>query len=65
MWPMTKNQRASTSKYLYDISKGIAVLAVIGNLVQGKWELPSIFLGIATSTLFFIGAYILEGGEKQ
>ncbi len=61
MWPMTKKQRESTAKYLYDISKGIALLAVIGNLVQGKWELPSIFLGIATSVLFFIGAYILEG----
>ena len=58
---MTKKQRESTAKYLYDISKGIALLAVVGNIVQGKWELPSIFLGIATSVLFFIGAYILEG----
>ena len=65
MWSMTKKQRESTAKYLYDISKGIALLAVIGNLVQGKWELPSIFLGIATSILFFIGAYILEGGKNN
>ncbi len=58
---MTKKQRESTAKYLYDISKGIALLAVVGNIVQGKWELPSIFLGIATAILFFIGAYIIEG----
>jgi hypothetical protein len=29
---MTKKQRESVSKYLYDISKGIALLAVIGNV---------------------------------
>ena len=58
---MIKKQRESTAKYLYDISKGIALLAVVGNIVQGKWELPSIFLGIATAILFFIGAYIIEG----
>lgn len=58
---MTKKQRESTAKYLYDISKGIALIAVIGNLVQGKWELPSIFLGISTSVMFFFGAYLLEG----
>ena len=58
---MTKKQREGTAKYLYDISKGIALLAVVGNIVQGKWELPSIFLGIATAILFFIGAYIIEG----
>ena len=62
---MTKKQRESTTRYLYDISKGIALLAVIGNLVQGKWELPSIFLGIATSVLFFIGAYTLEGERNN
>ena len=62
---MTKKQRESISKYLYDISKGIALIAVIGNVVQGKWELPSIFLGIATSILFFIGAYLLEGVKNN
>ena len=58
---MTKKQRENTSKYLYDISKGIILLAVIGNLVQGKWILSSVFLGVATSIMFYIGAYMLDG----
>ena len=62
---MTKKQRESTAKYLYDISKGTALLAVVGNVIQGKWEIPSIFLGIATSILFFIGAYLLEGVKNN
>ena len=33
---MTKKQRESISKYLHDISKGVALIAVIGNVVQGK-----------------------------
>ena len=57
---MNKEQRKSVSKYLYDISKGIALLAVIGNIVQGKWDLLGLVFGIITSIIFFIGAYILE-----
>lgn len=62
---MTKKQRESTAKYLYDVSKGTALLAVIGNIVQGKWELPVILLGIVTSIIFYVGAYILEGVENN
>lgn len=29
---MTRKQKESTAKYLYDISKGIALLAVVGNI---------------------------------
>ena len=33
---MTKKQRESTAKYLYDISKGIALLAIVGDFVKEK-----------------------------
>jgi len=33
---MNKNQRENTAKYLYDISKGIALLAVVGNIVKDQ-----------------------------
>lgn len=62
---MNKKQKENTAKYLYDISKGTVLLAVIGNIVQGKWELPVIFLGVATSIVFYIGAYILEGDKDN
>lgn len=57
---MNKKQRENTAKYLYDISKGIALLAVVGNLVQGKWDILSLIFGVSTSIMFFIGAYLLE-----
>ena len=31
---MNKKQRENTAKYLYDISKGVALVAVIGNIVK-------------------------------
>lgn len=73
-WHVLWTMRATLSVAIYALCKNLAVsvtsgvlslLAVIGNLVQGKWELPSIFLGIATSVLFFIGAYTLEGGKSN
>ena len=57
---MTKKQRESAAKYLYDISKGIALLAVVGNIVQGKWSLLTFFFGISSSVIFFIVAFMLE-----
>lgn len=59
---MNKKQRESTSKYFYDISKGIALLAVIDNMVKGRWDIPTLIFGFIGAVIFFIGAYILEGG---
>lgn len=53
---MTKKQRESTAKYLYDISKGIALLTVVGNLTKDKWDITVIILGfLATIYLFLMG----------
>lgn len=62
---MNDKQRENTAKYLYDISKGIILLAVIGNIVQGMWDIVSLVLGIITSAILFISAYILEGVKKN
>ena len=59
---MNKKQRESAAKYLYDISKGIALLSVIGNLLKEKWDIPVIIIGILTTISLFIWAQILEGG---
>ena len=62
---MNKKQRKSTASYLYDISKGIAIVAIVGNIVQGKTDVTSIVFGIAGVIIFFIIAYIIEGGIKN
>ena len=59
--PVNQRQKESTAKYLYDISKGIAILAVVGNMVQGKWGIVSLALGFIGAFAFFISAYLLEG----
>ncbi|MFP4480154.1 MAG: hypothetical protein ACLFOA_04745 [Desulfohalobiaceae bacterium] len=54
-------QRDSTAKYLYDLSKGIALLTVIKPLWEpGVATLPIIF-GVTATCLFFSWAYVLEG----
>ncbi len=58
---MNKHQRISTAKYLYDMSKGVALLAIVGNIVQGKWVMLDLVAGFVSTLIFFIFAYILEG----
>lgn len=57
---MNKHQRISTAKYLYDISKGVALLAIVGNIVQGKWDLPVYIFGFVGMLVFFTFAYLIE-----
>ena len=59
---MNKEQRKNTSKYLYDVSKGVALLSVIDNSIKQKWELPVIVLGSITAIFFYLWAYILDEG---
>lgn len=58
---MNKKQREGFAKYLYDISKGVALLSVIGNLIKEKWDVSVIIIGILTTISLFIWAQILEG----
>lgn len=57
---MNKKQRESTAKYLYDISKGIALLTVVGNFVKEKLDIPVIISGILATLIFFFWAHSLE-----
>ncbi|MBW8050922.1 MAG: hypothetical protein FVQ77_11415 [Cytophagales bacterium] len=57
---MNKHQRISTAKYLYDMSKGVALLAIVGNIVQDKLDLFNLTFGFVCTAAFFIFAYTLE-----
>ncbi len=58
---MNDQQRDSMAKYMYDLSKGIALLSVIKPLWEpGAAVLPIIF-GVTATCLFFSWGYVLEG----
>jgi len=57
---VNRKQKESTAKYLYDISKGIALLVVIGNMVQGKWDIITLTFGSIGAFVFFIGHTYLK-----
>ena len=62
---MNVRQKSSTAKYFYDISKGIALVAVVGALAQQEWSIPRILSGIFGTIIFFTFAYLIEGGIKN
>lgn len=62
---MIKRQRENTAKYLYDISKGVVLLSVVGNLIKEEWDIPVIIIGLAVTFMFFLWAYIIDGGDKN
>ncbi len=62
---MNKRQKESTAKYFYDMSKGIALLAAVGNIVQEKWHIPTLIFGFIGAISFFVSAYMLEGDMKD
>ncbi len=62
---MSNRQRESTAKFLYDMAKGIGLIAVVGGLVGGQVNWWGVSLGlIAMGCLFFI-AYWLDGEEAK
>lgn len=61
---MTKRQRENIAKYLYDISKIIFTLAVLGNLLtKEKFDILAFLFGIIFSASTFISAFILDKKE--
>ncbi|MEK7765704.1 MAG: hypothetical protein AAB368_05655 [bacterium] len=58
---MTKRQRESTAKYLYDLSKGVILITVIGPVVSGQFSWTLLFVGLSGTLGFFAWAYWLEG----
>ncbi len=59
---MNTNQRQNTAKYLYDISKGIALVAVVGNIIKDQWNLSNLLFGLFAAIGFFIQGYVIDGG---
>ena len=53
------------ASFAYDMSKGVALLAIVGNIVQGKWVMLHLAAGFVSTLIFFIFAYILERGIKN
>ena len=58
---MSGRQRDSTAKFLYDMAKGIGLIAMVGGLVSGQASWWSAILGLFGMCTFFLMAYWLEG----
>ena len=61
---MTDRQRDSVAKFLYDMAKGIGLIAVVGGMVGGQVDWRAVILGFLATTTFFLIAYWLEGQES-
>ena len=58
---MTGKQRDSSAKFLYDMAKGIGLIAVVGGTVGGQVSWRSVIVGATAMVVLFVGAYLLEG----
>ena len=58
---MTDRQRDSTAKFLYDMAKGVGLIAVVGGMVSGQATGSSVVLAVVGMMGLFFGAYWLEG----
>jgi fucose 4-O-acetylase-like acetyltransferase len=62
---MSDRQRESTAKFLYDMAKGVGLIAVVGGMVSGQVNWWSVILGLFGMSTFFLMAYWLEGRETN
>ncbi len=58
---MTDRQRDSTAKFLYDMAKGVGLIAVVGGMVSGQTSRTGVASGLAVMLVLFMTAYWLEG----
>ena len=58
---MTDKQRDNTAKFLYDLAKGVGLIAVVGGMVSGQATLTSAILGLLAMGALFLWAYWLDG----
>lgn len=58
---MTDRQRDSTAKFLYDMAKGVGLIAVVGGMISGQATGSSVLLAVVGMMGLFFGAYWLEG----
>ena len=57
---MNDRQRESAAKFLYDLSKGIALLTVVSPWITGQSSWLTVLLGGLATVVFFAWAYWLE-----
>ena len=60
---MNAHQRESAAKFLYDMAKGVGLIAVVGGVVGGQATDTSVILGFVAMTELFLFAQWLEGEE--
>ncbi len=61
---LNKKQKDSLAKYVYDLSKVVFTLSVVGQLIAGKeFKLWVFISGIIMTVLFFILGLTLEKEE--
>jgi len=61
---MTDQQRESAAKFLYDMAKGIGLIAIVGGSVSGQASATSATLGFVAMGALYVWAYWLEGQER-
>ena len=57
---MNQLQKSSASKFLYDITKGILLVTVAGNLMQQQSNIIAVTVGFIVALFTYILAYQLE-----
>ncbi len=60
---MNQRQRENTAKYLYDLSKGSALIAVVGNIVSEKRNFTGLIIGLVGSLVLYLWAFYVDKGE--
>ena len=58
---MTDRQRENLAQYLYDMSKGVALIAVVGSLVSGRATVVNAILRLVVAGMFLLIGYWLDG----
>ena len=58
---MTDRQIESAAKFLYDMAKGVGLIAVVGGLVSGQSSSTSVGLSIVATVALYAAAFWLEG----
>ena len=58
---MTERQQENTSKFLYDMAKGVGLIAVVGGFISGQVTVLGIALGLITMAALFLFAFWLDG----
>jgi hypothetical protein len=58
---MTDRQLVSAVKFLYNMAKGVGMIAVVGGLVSGPASATSVIFGLECMGALYLAAFSLEG----